>query len=196
MGAEIVVSPPPGAATGVKFRPCPGVEAGLYLVGDNGSVWSCLTRLGRPEPWRRLRGHLSPGGWRAVTLCVRPRPPRVRVVGRLVLAAFAGPRSRAWTVGRHDRSPAGLLDDSLANLFWRPISEAIIAGWRGVRHPKTKITPDLAAEIRRLRAAGLSRQAIADLVGVSPTLCGYVYRNVRWAERPAVSKHGPTPPAV
>lgn len=51
------------------------------------------------------------------------------------------------------------------------------------RRPATLNSPELAAEVRQLRAAGVKRSAIAELTGVSPAMvaeisCGSAWRDI------------------
>ena len=72
------------AMFGVGFRPIQGLPG--YLVGNDGSVWSCLTASGRYDP-----------GWHPVSLY--RRPVRKRSPGYVVVCSVALFSARTALVG-------------------------------------------------------------------------------------------------
>lgn len=94
---------------GVEYRPIPGHPG--YLVGDDGSVWSCKRRGG----WRRLKT-ANHSGYQLVALSV-PNGGRTHPIGvhRLVLLAFAGPCPEGME-GCHDNGDRS--DNHRSNLYW------------------------------------------------------------------------------
>jgi hypothetical protein len=100
----------------------------------------------------------------------RPGSREIHPVHILVLTAFAGPcppGQEAW------HGPDGKLDAGIANLCWgtrvQNFADRVRDGQdnRGERHYAHKLTAEQVLEIRRLCAAGQSRNTIAAQFGIS-----------------------------
>lgn len=146
----------------------PGVE-----VSDAGDVRS-------PRgPMRAFPGH---GGhlrtyWRG----------RNAYVHRLVLEAFRGPCPANEEARHLNDVPT---DNRLENLAWGTRRENLldrrvtghVHRMPGEQNPAAKLRADDLATIRRLRAGGLSQQAIAEKMHVNQTTVSRILRGRLWAE--------------
>lgn len=151
----------------VQIRDIPGRPG--YRAGDDGSVWSCLTR-GRGHwkigtDWQQLRTKLDTNGYPCVTL-----NGRYFRVHRVVLETFVGPRPRGAVCRHLDGNPE---NNRLDNLCWGSKSE----NWRdacdhgvacnGENHPGAKMTESDVREARRQHETGHSIRSISRRLGVS-----------------------------
>lgn len=103
----------------VEYRAVPGFPG--YRVGDDGTVWSCLRRVGLGigggcrivlgERWRRLKARTAPDGYPYVQL----RRRNYRKIHRLVLEAFVGPAPAGHIACHADGSKR---NNRLTNLRW------------------------------------------------------------------------------
>jgi hypothetical protein len=156
---------------GVTFKMVPDYPG--YCVGDDGSIWSSVRVGGRStygDPWRRLAGRRKPrktGGHIVVHRRDRSGRSIFLPVHRLVLEAFVGPCPIGMECCHNDGDPT---NNRLENLRWdthrangRDASlHGVLTGkCRGESHGQSKLSEGDVAEIRRLRATGMSYPAIA-----------------------------------
>ena len=169
-------------ACAVQYRDIEGFPG--YRVGDDGSVWSCWSRMSNghvcmSDNWRPLKqnpankhGHLK------VSLC-RNGDQVTRLVHHLVLEAFVGPRPEG-TEACHDpdRDPS---NNRLSNLRW---DTPKANGQDRVRHGtqargevggSAKLTREIVEQILILhRTEGLGGMAICRRLGFPPATRGAV----------------------
>lgn len=176
----------------VEYRDIEGFPG--YRVGDDGSVWSCLRRVGLGigsgshcvvgESWRRLRPcKCNSHGHRAVTLGGKPYH-----IHRLVLEAFVEPCPVGMEC-RHfpDRDPS---NNSVANLSWGTKLENAAdkechgTTIRGEKHCLSVLTERDVIEIRSRCAAGESHRSVAKSKEVSKTQVGRICLRHSWRHVP------------
>lgn len=145
-----------------ELRAIPGFPG--YLVGNDGSVWSCwMMGTHRREQdarrWREVRGWTDDSGYISVTL-----QRTKRRVHELVLAAFVGPPRDSEQCRHLNGDPA---DNRLANLVWGTASQNSEDMRRhgtmivGTRCHSSKLTEHDVRLIRQLHAGGLKRSELA-----------------------------------
>lgn len=161
-----------------------------YFIGSDGSFWSCKTLgsgtcidLGKPH---RVATHPNDKGYIQARLSRSPKL-HARLVHRLVLEAFIGPRPPGMECRHLDGDKA---NNDIRNLRWgTPLENAADqirhgSQVRGERSSKAKLTGAQVVEIRILRAAGMSLPALARKFGVrNPTILKIVRREY-WAHIP------------
>jgi hypothetical protein len=161
------------------WKPVTGFE-GLYEVSDHGRVRSidrvetiARKRFGKIDTHSRARtGKLvslirKRRGYLGITLWKEGKP-YFRVVHRLVLEAFIGPRPSAGHVGRHlNGNPAY---NFVANLAWGTHADNVDDSikhetWtHGEKHGMAKLTED---KIRTIRMSSKTQRQLAKDFGVS-----------------------------
>ncbi len=157
--------PPLPVQEGVEFRHVPGWPG--YAVGDNGVVLSCRTR----NKWKPLRPVLDQSGHFQVTLR-QPDGKRINPkVHRLVLEAFAGPRSEKAECRHLDGDPT---NNHLCNICWGSHKENSQDRVR-LDELSRKLSDDNVQDIREL-SKHLFHREIAQLYGVSRSLVSQVLR--------------------
>ena len=182
----------------VEYRDVQGFPG--YRVGSDGTVWTCLKRVGNvdgkctvraTDEWRllkpgrsvehgdKLKEHLH------VTLR-KDSKTFSRQVHTLVLEAFVGPRP-SGKVCRHfpDRDPR---NNRVENLQWGTHKEnrddMVIHETlpKGERHGRAILTWDKVREIRARAAAGESGCGLAREFGVSQACAWKIISGKSWKE--------------
>lgn len=155
-------------------------EFPLYLVGDDGSVWSSHWKR-----WHRLSPRIyGKCGYRMVSLC-RPGCRARRPIHHLVLIAFVGPCPEGMECCHEDGDPS---NNRLSNLRWDTHQANMDDRERHGRQPRgeshhlAKIKDDDVVEIRQLYATGkYSQRKLASRYGVTQSLiCAVVNRTRRY----------------
>jgi hypothetical protein len=141
-----------------------------YLVGDDGSVWSCKHRRGwLTDEWRRVAVSVNQKGYHFATFCTK-RKRTTFSVARLVLMAFVGPRPEGMEAchkddNRSNNVPSNLEWDTHANNV-RQRNERGRQAF-GERSGAAKLKASDVPNIFILSALGFSRRTIAPWFGVS-----------------------------
>ena len=167
-----------------EYRGVPGHPG--YRVGNDGTVWSCWKRCGRPgvpgtkgiltEAWYKLKQSPDGHGYQRVNL-----NGWYSSVGRLVLLAFVGDPLPGQEM-LHGQKGKG--DDSLPNLRWGTRVENQAdrlrdgTDQRGERNHRAKLNQVMVAEIRRLR--GTPQRILAEKYGVSIPSISMIQSGKRW----------------
>lgn len=167
---------------GVEFRHVADFPG--YCVGDDGSVWPCLSRNGIGQPkdvWRKL----SPGNCRGYHLFGLHKNGRRynRLAHRLVLEAFVGPKPPGTECCHNDGNRG---NNVLANVRW----DTRLANHRdqfrhdtrllGERHPLASITDDEAYAVMEFLARGFSYVEVSDMAGISMHTVSRIARGKAW----------------
>ncbi len=105
----------------VEYRDVQGFPG--YLVGNDGSLWSCLIKggngrsLGKRGPWKPYAVRRRQYGGRYVVTCFRTESGKTctRYVHRLVLEAFVGPCPPGMVACHYDGNSA---NNAVSNLRW------------------------------------------------------------------------------
>ena len=173
-----------------EYKDVPGMFG--YRVGDDGSVWTCLTQKGldRKGPggnsrkwivgdeWVRKATKQLPKGYLLVNLS-----RRMLTVHQLVLGAFVGPRPPGCEARHLNGDPT---DNRLCNLQWGTRAEnyadrlAHGTHAKGTRNPCAKLTDD---DVRDIRAALLIKTKQRDLAkkyGVSQSAISVIGSRQSW----------------
>lgn len=165
-------------------RPIP--EFPGYYASDAGQIWSCNRGLGR---W--LSQSTDRVGRKSVTLRYGRRQ-YTRLVHRLVLEAFVGPRPEGMECCHNNGDPA---DNRLKNLRWDtrsannkdkvrhgrcPLSGSGISRPKGEQHPRAKLRSLDVRWIRYLRKAGISVKDLAEYYPVTQTMIRYICNRTFW----------------
>lgn len=180
--------PPLPVEFGVEFRHIENWPG--YIVGDNGTVWSCRSNNKHKNGWRTHWRKLSPGivlGYPQVILCCHGKQHQEKV-HVLVLEAFVGPRPEGYECCHYDNNRA---NNHCSNLRWDTVSnnqkDSIRHGTchgakvRGQNHPGAKFTDEDIRQIRQLRKCGLQYNEIAELFDVNVYTIGKIIRREKWA---------------
>jgi hypothetical protein len=154
---------------GVRFKGVTGFRA--YAIGDDGTIWSCITRGGRRKlgnVWYPMVPNKDHNGYTYVFLFLDGVRYQ-KYMYRMVLEEFVGPCPPGMQACHDpDRNRA---NSRLSNLRWGTYSDnaqdAIRHGTRSNRQIRKKLTPESARKIRELIAAGKSSYQVAKEVGVS-----------------------------
>lgn len=174
------------SAPAVIYLPIPGFPG--YRVGNDGSIWSCWERPAVGDKfimttrWRELKP--NPAARYPSVALYREGKSYTRLVHRLVLEAFIGPCPEGMEACHDpDRNPRNCRAD---NLRWGTHAENVADKVKhgtaqvGERHGMSKLTDEKVRNIRKRLAAGESRKAIAEDLGVHKTLIGLVDRGRIW----------------
>lgn len=160
-----------------RWRPVAGFEK-VYKVSNHGNVYSIRHQ-------RLLKPGSSTRGYRRIELCVANKSKK-KLVGRLVLEAFIGPRPKNHVMCH---GPSGKLDDSLENLSWGTRSknngeDKLRDGTsnRGDRCGNSKITWTNVRTIRKRHSKGELIRMIAADFPISLQQIGRIVRNEQWKE--------------
>lgn len=169
-----------------EYRVIPGYPG--YRVGDDGTVWCCLSLGRKPQltdTWRKLSTPAAGRGYPIVQL----GRGNVRTVHTLVLLAFCGPPP----VGQETRHLDGNKQNcQLTNLcYGTPAANAqdrIDHGTangptnplKGTRHPHAKLTPSAIKSIRTMRKAGNTLSMIASHFEVNTGTISDVLNGKTW----------------
>lgn len=156
-------------------RPIPGFP--LYTVSDDGTVRSLITG-------QEIRGD-NPRGYRRVKLSENKKAKRV-MVHRLVLLAFVGPCPAKHEANHKNGKPS---DNRLENLEYVTKSynqwhcNHVIKTRKpqqGSKHGMSRITEELAINIRAARDAGESLKNVAARFGVSSPTVSMIASGKTW----------------
>lgn len=181
----------------VSYRDIAGYPG--YRVGDDGSVWSCLRRVGKGVfapvgVWKPLKQNVNPvEGRRTVALC-RPtdklsgtpghRKYKRYYVHRLVLEAFVGPCPPGLEACHGpDRDVA---NNKLSNLRWDTkkanAADCESHGTRakGEKQGSSKLTESDIVAIRELCRLGMSQKKVANQFGVSQGHVSDIFTRKTW----------------
>lgn len=176
----------------VVFRPVVGFPG--YVVGSDGSIWSCWKKTGRKggrdmgSVWTRLDSRTSRGYVR-VAMKSESGIRRSMYVHQLVLVAFIGPCPDGMEACHGAGGPG---DNCLSNLRWDTHSantwDAIYAGvFRvGSRKRDAKLTETVIPRILQLLQNGWTQKAIATMYGVDRSQISRIKNGKRWKHIHAV----------
>jgi hypothetical protein len=154
----------------VEYRDIPGHPG--YRVGNDGSVWTCISTRRRPIPWKIKKPAVNEKGYLSVNLSTEPCKYKTFRVHRLVLTSFAGPCPEGMQC-RHLNGKK--TDCRLENLKWGTPAENYADNRRlgvmprGESHPTAKLTDAQVDEVRAALAAGELRKDLAEKYGVAKT---------------------------
>lgn len=168
-----------------SWMPVLGFE-GFYEVSDLGRVRSLARRVPRLDgrfytvknrvlkPARRASGYLH-------VVIRKDNEPYTRIVHRLVLEAFVGPRPHGMECCHCNGTPH---DNRLQNLRWdTPLGN----GWdrkshgtsnQGFSNPKSFLTPK---QIELIRCAGGTDRQVGERFGVAAETARRIRKRLRWA---------------
>lgn len=184
----------------VTCRNVPGFPG--FRVGNDGSVWSSWEIIHVPgkrgsaarigSRWRPLKPLPARGGYHAVHLRAGGKVFR-RLVHRLVLEAFVGPRPEGAQAchGDGDRT-----NNRLTNLRWGTPAENAAdrdrhgTTARGERVGTAKLSDADVAELRRIGASGGNVRDAAARFGIHPEHAHRVARG-RYRAIPTARRKGP-----
>jgi hypothetical protein len=170
----------------VVYKDVPGFPG--YRVGDDGSVWSCLTRKGSKFAGPRVIGDK----WHRLTISVHPKTGRCRVilrkkhfaVYRLVLTAFVGPCPPGMEAchfpdrdTRNNRLCNLRWDTKAANQADRELQGTV---FRGSRHGNAKLTEEQVVVIRRRHVQGETKAQLAREYRVTPRVIHLIVTRQAW----------------
>lgn len=163
-GCVLEQQPPMPEIAGVEFRNVVGYSG--YIVGSDGSIWSCRNFRGtfRSE-WRARKPSVDKDGYRMITLR-RDRKPVTLRLSAVVLEAFIGPRPDG-TVSCHFPD-TNLANNRADNLRWDTqhgnIQDKRICGTiaAGETHGMARLTEADVLEIRRRRVDGATTRELGD----------------------------------
>ena len=180
----------PVGQQGVSYREAVGRPG--YLIGDDGSVWTCWTRIGRGEgggkgsrqirgnTWRLKKQRQDRKGYMLVSFPQRGKR-RTVFVHQLVLEAFVGPCPEGCE-SRHfpDRNPK---NNTLGNLRWgtrvENAADRKLHGTdiRGNRHPLHKLSDSTVRSIRTDYANGAKQADLVRKHNVSRSVVSRIVNN-------------------
>jgi len=170
----------------VEYRPVDGFPG--YRVGDDGSVWSCLTRTGGFGEWKKLKGWQDRFGYLHFTLTIPGVRQKSRPGHRLVLEAFRGPCPVGMEACHSpDRAPS---NNALANLRWDTHAsnhaDKTLHGTAqiGENHGMHKITEADVTAIDAALVAGMSHDQIAADFGICLQLVAAIAGRRLWPHVP------------
>lgn len=151
-----------------------------YRVGDDGSVWSCWRGPSMFEQWKKLKpGKHQKRSARRTYLYLhlwRGGKRFTRLVHRIVLDSFVGPRPEGFECRHLDGNPS---NNALSNLCWGTHEENGNDSRAHNRYVVT-LTEAQVREIRRRRTAGESRKELAAEFGTSPQNVGSIASGQSW----------------
>lgn len=159
----------------VSYRMIPGFVE--YLVGDDGSVWSCHKRFPK-----RLKPYVDKDGYHGVALFSRGRYTSKRV-HRVVLEAFVGPCPDGMLTAHRNGIRS---DNRLDNLRWDTQANNVQdkrehGTWQcGERHGNAILTEDAVRTIRSERYRTSCRD-LAERFGVAEVTIYFVWARRLWA---------------
>ena len=174
----------------VRYADIPGFPG--YEAGTDGSIWSLWKMIGRlpggavgriiGTERRRLRP-VSSIAYMHLHLR-KPGGPRItRVVHRLILETFVGPRPEGMQARHIDGNSH---NNALSNLVWGTKLENEADRKKhgkvpkGAGHNQSKLTDDEVIAIRALRAAGATFDKLAARYCVSRTLIRSITTRRNW----------------
>ena len=177
------------ASLAVEYRAIPNYPG--YLVGDDGSIWSCRMnrRKGVDAPWRKLKLRADRDGYLSVKIKNKDGywGPRVH---RLVLSVFIGPCPSGMICAHNN----GIRDDNrLENLRWDTqkgnCADKKIHGTNqsGSKHPHAILNESDVWEIFEMRNQGLLIKDISLKKNISTATIHAIFQRRQW-------KHVSQPP--
>jgi hypothetical protein len=183
---SIIECPSFPVVEGVEFRHA--LRFLGYIVGSDGSVWSCIHRynkIGHSRYWRTLSQVTNRYGYKAVNLLDLGSGKMCRkLVHALICEAFNGPRPEGLDCCHNDGSRD---NNKPENLRWDTVrgnmADCLRMGtynhdrrWRfGERSPQAKLTNRQVVEIKNL-AGTMMQKDIATLYGVGQACISDILR--------------------
>jgi hypothetical protein len=160
------------------------IESTNYLVGDDGSTWSSFDFKKRVfgGPWWRTKQTLDGGGRLMVRLVINGKSCG-RLVSKLVLEAFRGPRPPGMEGCHNDGNS---LNNNLSNLRWDTHLANVRDMFRhgtsntGSRHGMSKLDEEKVAQIIELAKQGIRTRVIACKFGVSDSCISTIRHGKSW----------------
>lgn len=153
-----------------------------YTVDIDGNVYSLKHRWGRRKKPLLLSQNTDRDGYKRVELYNSGKKKQY-LVHRLVLVAFVGACPKGKICRHLDGNPA---NNKLDNIKWGTYKEneadKAEHGTRllGQNLPWTKLTERCVIRIRALVLAGIQKNHIAELFGVTPTTIGDITKRRSW----------------
>lgn len=172
----------------VEYRPIPNFPG--YMIGSDGSVWSCKRR-GRPlgekrtidgQVFARIRPQLNARGYGTISR-QKNKKQIVMFVAHAVLFAFVGPRPEGLECCHGDGDK---LNNALSNLRWDTRqSNHMDKLWHdsipiGEKASRAKLTYKDVQEIKRLFEAGIKQTELGKMFGVNQTSISAIVNGHRW----------------
>lgn len=161
-----------------------------YRVGDDGSVWTCLTpKRGCSGPWligcvwKKMSPWPNENGYLNVSLrrdgkCIK------RKLHRLILEAFVGPCPQGMEALHFpDRSPTNC---NINNLRWGTKLENATdrknhgTQVKGEQNGQSKLTCEQVLEIRSRYSSGETGESLSIEFGVTASLISGIVNRKRW----------------
>lgn len=168
---------------GVRFR-CIANTIG-YIVGDDGSIYSCRREKGKSfaPTWRRMKPSRMKYGHLTVRISFNGGIFITKTVHKIVKTAFDGPTPAGLEIRHLDGDPS---NNRLSNLAWGTHAEngsdmAKHGSLKGSRCGNSKITEEIAAEIKRRLATGERHADIAATVGIGKQAISKIKRGINWS---------------
>jgi len=176
----------------ILLKDIPGFPG--YRAGDDGSIWSCLSKYA-PVPgesrlihrWHRLVLRLNTHGRPYVSLR-RNGKTFTRLIHRIVLETFIGPRPEGMEACHFpDRD---ITNNRISNLRWDTREanylDKVVHGTRclGEAHPNAKLAEHDVRQIFKDHAAGMSTRKIANRFSVSQPTIRRILRGLSWGHVP------------
>lgn len=162
-----------------RWRPVVNFEK-FYSVSDWGRVWSMRTE-------KMLRICLNTGGYPFICLHINGKQTQ-KVIGRLVLEAFVGPRP-SKNIMRH--GPKGKLNNTLKNLSWGTQKQNMSIDCArdgtlplGERHGRSKLTWSEVQKIRKRVANGETQHDVAKDYPIQQAQISDIISHRAWKEEP------------
>jgi len=161
--------------SGVVLKSIPIAPNDDYMAGSDGRVYSRTKYAGFGRKalveWYPLAGHMTPKGYRSVSMC-HNNVKVTRHVHRLICMAFHGmPRMKSLQVRHLDGNPGNNVPD---NLRWGTQEEnwmdreAHGRGIKGEKHHASKLTNLERSHIRWVVMKGIASQRnVARVLGMS-----------------------------
>lgn len=172
---------------GVRYRAVPGFPG--YCAGDDGSVWSCLTRCNSQRHysarWHPLKPRSSGGDYVFVVLSREDKSCKSMAVHRVVLFAFAGPPQEGQEARHLDGNS---VNNRLSNLAWGTPAENYDDRRRhgtdngGRRNGSAKLTVAQVREIRKRHMAGECRKSILARYAIGRTTLDSIVNGQSWKD--------------
>lgn len=162
----------------VIYKDVPGFPG--YRVGSDGSIWSCWRGPSMFDKWYKRSVYVHQASTPARTyLCFglyRNGKKHTRLVHRIVLEAFVGPRPDGYECRHLDGNP---FNNALSNLQWGTHEENCQDTRKMNRYAVT-LTEEQVREIRKRRATGESRKSVAAAFGTSPQNVHSIVSRLSW----------------
>jgi hypothetical protein len=186
-----------GLTKQVEYRDVPGWPG--YQCGSDGTVWSRWLKGGgrregkefvrgrkMGEVWKPLQSSPAGPGYPTVNLCDGEKHQNF-TLHTLILLTFVGPRPEGYDVRHLDGDKD---NNALANLTWGTRQENCADTMRhgrttrGEKSGTAKVTEDTVRTIRQMHRDGVTRQGIADHLGLSYHLVRDVVSRKTWKHLP------------